>query len=239
MNRTIKTVFAAAAIAASSVSFAQSAESEEEISEGSYGWTPIAIGLATPVQIPWGLCRWDVFGLDLNLFYTDVPKIYGVGIGGFAETTRDSARGLLISGLANLALEDVYGLRGTFGLNYCEKSVYGADVGLVGLRSKLVGCDAELLASYQREVCGLQVCGLASVSTVESYGVNVAGLANLAKTAYGLQVAIGINMTSELHGAQVAIVNYAETCPGGFQIGLVNIIMQNAWPVLPFVNGYF
>jgi len=239
MNRTIKTIFAAAAIAANTAAFGQAAETEEEEIEGAVGWTPLAVGLATPVQLPWGLNRWDVFGLDVNLFYTDAPKLYGIGVGGLALATRDTAIGLFASGLANFSLSDVYGLRGTFGINYCEKTVYGADIGLIGLRSELKGADAALLASYQREVCGLQVCGLASVSTVESYGVNVAGIANFSKTAYGLQVAIGINMTSELHGAQVALVNYAETCPGGFQIGLVNIIMQNKFPVLPFLNLYF
>lgn len=238
MNRTIKTVFATLALSASAA-FAQDAEIEAEETEGAIGWTPVAIGLATPVQLPWGLNRWDVFGIDVNLFYTDTPKIYGAGVGGFALTTRDTAIGLLASGLANIALEDVYGLRATFGLEYAQKNVYGADLGLVGFREKLYGFDAAFLGSFQRSVCGLQICGIASVSTVESYGVNVAGLANLADTAYGLQVAIGINMTRELHGAQIALVNYTELCPSGFQIGLVNIIMQNRWPVLPIVNGFF
>ena len=33
----------------------------------SYGWSVIALGLATPVQLPWGIEKWDIFGLDLNL----------------------------------------------------------------------------------------------------------------------------------------------------------------------------
>lgn len=247
MNRTAMTVLAAFALSATAA-YAQDAENEVEESSAStmpgwteeaVGWTPLAIGLATPVQLPWGLNRWDVFGLDANLFYTDTPKMYGIGAGGLAMTTRNTAIGLVASGLANIALEDVYGLRATFGLEYAAKTVYGADIGLVGFRNRLYGCDAALLGSFQRNVCGLQVCGLASVSTVESYGVNIAGIANFAKTAYGVQLAIGLNMTEELHGAQIAIVNYTELCPGGFQIGLINIIMQNKWPVLPIVNWFF
>ena len=46
-------------------------------------------------------------------------------------------------------------------------------------------------------------------------------------------------MTEELHGAQISLVNYADYCPSGFQIGLVNIIMSNQIKVLPLVNGYF
>ena len=88
-------------------------------------------------------------------------------------------------------------------------------------------------------VCGMQVGGLATVSAEESYGLNVAGLANLAKTAYGLQLALLFNYTTELHGAQISLINYTEACPSGFQIGLVNIIMQNRLKFLPIVNGYF
>ena len=43
----------------------------------------------------------------------------------------------------------------------------------------------------------------------------------------------------ELHGAQIGIVNFAKECPWGFQIGLVNIIMENVIPVLPIVNASF
>ena len=48
-------------------------ESEQEVAEGryqapkSYGWSVIAFGLATPVQLPWGIEKWDIFGLDLNV----------------------------------------------------------------------------------------------------------------------------------------------------------------------------
>jgi hypothetical protein len=46
-------------------------------------------------------------------------------------------------------------------------------------------------------------------------------------------------MTKELHGAQVGLINYTEDCPSGFQIGIVNIILQNRIKFLPIVNGYF
>ena len=67
MKKSIKFGFMALALAATVPAFAE----EEE--EGAIGWTPIAFGLASPVQLPWGLARWDVFGLDLNVFYSDAP----------------------------------------------------------------------------------------------------------------------------------------------------------------------
>jgi hypothetical protein len=46
-------------------------------------------------------------------------------------------------------------------------------------------------------------------------------------------------MTEELRGAQIGLVNYASTCSAGFQLGLVNLIMDNQIPVLPIFNCYF
>ena len=37
----------------------------------------------------------------------------------------------------------------------------------------------------------------------------------------------------------IGIVNYAATCSAGFQIGLVNLIMDNQVPFLPIFNCYF
>lgn len=234
MNRTIKIGLAALALAAVAPAFALETEDE-----GPVGYTPVAIGLATPVQLPWGLNRWDVYGLDLNLFYSDAPAMVGIDIGGLATMVRNETKALVVGGLANLALDDVYGMRVTFGLNYARKEVYGWDTGLFGLRDKIYGLDLEFLGSFQTASCGLQVGGLATVATEESHGVNIAGITNLAKVAKGLQLALLFNGTEELHGCQIALVNYTEACPAGFQIGLINIMMQNVCPVLPFVNGYF
>ena len=169
MNRMLK--FGLTAIALAAVAPAYAEDIEEEEPEGPIGWTPVAIGLATPVQLPWGLNRWDVFGLDVNLFYTDAPKLYGIGVGGLAELTRDRAIGLLVGGLANVAFDDVYGMRATLGLNYCSKSVYGAEVGLVGFRDTLHGLDVQLLGAYQSAVCGMQVGARPVWSPAERNGV--------------------------------------------------------------------
>ena len=235
MNRTIKIGFAALALAAVAPAFAQN----ETNAEGPVGYTPVAIGLATPVQLPWGLNRWDVYGLDLNLFYSDAPTMVGLDIGGLATRVRNETKALVIGGLANIAEDDVYGLRATFGLNYSTKSVYGCDLCLFGLREDFCGFDAEFLGSYQRETCGLSIGGLVTVATEESHGVNIAGLSNITKNARGLQLSGLFNYTETLSGCQIALVNYTDACPSGFQIGLVNIIMQNVCPVLPIVNGYF
>ena len=60
----------------------------------SYGWSVIALGLATPVQLPWGIEKWDIFGLDLNLGYSDSMKMYGWEFAFGANTARKCFIGL-------------------------------------------------------------------------------------------------------------------------------------------------
>lgn len=237
MNKMLKIGVASLALAAACPAFAQ--DVEEEVDSSVIGFTPVAIGLATPVQLPWGINRWDVFGLDLNLFYSDAPKMYGIDVGGLATLTRDTTIGLVVGGLANVSFANNYGLRVTCGLNYTEKGVWGADIGLVGFRDSICGLDVNILSSFQNKACGLQISGLANIAKVKSHGCTIAGIANLAETAYGLQLALVFNMTKELHGAQIGLINYTEDCPSGFQLGLVNIILQNKLKFLPIVNGYF
>ncbi len=235
MNKTVKYGLAALALATVSPVFAQETQESETV-----GWTPIAIGIATPVQLPWGMNMWDVFGLDLNLFYSDAPLMYGLDIGGIAALTRGDMMGLQVAGLGNVALADVYGVRGTIGVNYAwDGEVYGADLGMVGITRKFAGLNAEFLGSYHEEFCGLEAGLLGNIVRGEATGAQLAGLANYADKASGLQFAFIFNMTEVLNGAQVSLVNYARECPAGFQIGLINIIIDNKIKVLPFVNGYF
>ena len=144
MKKSVAFGFAALALAVSVPAFAE----EEE--EGAIGWTPVAIGLASPVQLPWGMARWDVFGLDLNLFYSDAPKMYGIGIGGLAMTTRDDLMGWQLSGLCNWNAKDIYGIRTTLGANISFQETYGVDIGGFAYREGGVrGVYAACLAADQ------------------------------------------------------------------------------------------
>lgn len=236
MNKVFKLGLVAAALAVVTPVFAAEVEEEEE---GAIGWTPIAIGIASPVQLPWGLARWDVFGLDLNVLYSDAPLMYGLGIGGVAMTCRDDMMGLQVSGLCNWNSKDIYGIRATLGANISFGTTYGADLGLFGYRADMWGFDAELVGNYQKNFWGLQIGGVVNLTMEQSYGATIAAGGNMAKKAYGLQLGGVFNFTEELHGCQIGLVNFAQECPWGFQIGLVNVIMDNAIKVLPIVNGYF
>ena len=240
MKKMMKLGFAALAVAA--MMSARAAEAEAETTESEYdaiGWTPIAVGIASPVQLPWGSHTWDVFGLNLGILWTDAPKMYGLDITGIASASRCAMKGIKISGLCNWNTADVYGMRVTLGGTLAWGETYGIDVGAFGFRNEMWGWDTEFLGSYQDEIHGLQIGGLANVSMVQSYGATIAIGGNWAKTAYGLQLGAVFNFTDELHGCQIGLVNFARECPWGFQIGLVNIILDNKLKVLPLINCYF
>ena len=76
MNKFTKTIIAALVFAVAVPSIAVAEEEEE----GPIGWTPFAISLASPVQLPWGIGNWDIFGIDLGLFYNDVWHMYGLDV---------------------------------------------------------------------------------------------------------------------------------------------------------------
>lgn len=240
MNHPMKRFCMALALAATFSAFAAEDPAVEEEETGAVGWTPIALGIASPVQLPWGLAKWDVFGLDFNILYSDAPKMYGLGFGGLAMTTRDDLIGWQFSGLCNWNSKDIYGIRTTLGANIAFGETYGVDVGCFGYRTApFWGVDVEFIGSYETEVNGLQLAGILNLAMEKSYGCVMAIGGNMSKVAYGAQIAAVFNFTDELHGAQVGLVNFARECPWGFQIGLVNIIMDNQIKVLPIVNGYF
>ena len=236
MNKFTKIVAAAAVLAFAVPSFAAEAAEEEE--EGPVGWTPFAISLASPVQLPWGIGNWDVFGIDLGLFYNDVWHMYGLDLA-LATTVRGDTRSLVLSGVFNYASRDVYAIRGTIGANIVAGTLYGMDIGGFGYHNEIYGIDIELVGTMQRRITGFDAAAIFNLTEIESCGCNVAIGVNMAKTAYGCQIAGVFNYTDELHGCQIGLVNFARECPWGFQIGLANIIMDNKIKVLPIVNGYF
>lgn len=236
MNKIIKLSFAALALSVAMPAFAD----EEIEEEGAIGWTPIALGVFSPVQVPWGSALWDVFGLELGILWSDSPKMYGLGVTGIAAATRDDMMGLEVSGLCNWANKDVYGIRGTLGANISFGEGYGFEFGSFSYREKeFWGVDVNFIGTYSQRFSGVQLGGIVNLDMEQSYGAVFAIGGNMTQKAYGFQGAAVFNFCDELHGFQLGLVNFARECPWGLQIGLVNVIMDNAIKVLPLVNFYF
>ena len=240
MKKSVKFGFVALAFAAAVPAFAENADVEVENEYEAIGWTPIAVSLCSPVQIPWGSHTWDVFGLNLGILWSDTPKMYGLGLGTIAMANRDDMYGLGITACCNWNTKNVYGMRVSPGANIAFGTIYGVDVGAFSYRpGEMWGWDTEFLGNYGSKFWGLQIAGLINLSTEQSYGCSIAVGGNMAKVAYGCQVGGIFNFADELHGCQIGVVNFAKECPWGFQVGLVNIIMENVIPVLPIVNASF
>ena len=240
MKKSIKFGIVALAMSAFTPAFAENADVEVENEYEAIGWTPIAVSLCSPVQIPWGSHTWDVFGLNLGILWSDTPKMYGLGLGTIAMANRDDMFGLGITACCNWNTRDVYGMRVTPGANIAFGTIYGIDVGAFSYRSgDMWGWDTEFLGNYGRNFWGLQIAGLINLTSEQSYGCSIAVGGNMAGRAYGCQIGGIFNFADELHGCQIGVVNFAKECPWGFQIGIVNIIMENVIPVLPIVNASF
>lgn len=226
-------------IVAIMVSTIGSVFAQEEETTGAVGWTPVAVSLASPVQLPYGIGEWDVFGLDFGIFYNDVCKMYGAQFS-CANTTRADVKGFAAGGFFNYACKNVYGVRATLGANLAwDGALYGADFGGFGFHKDVYGFDAELAGGITETLVGCQAGLVVAIIEKELCGVTVVGGASIATTVYGCQLSGVFNQTDELHGAQIGLVNIARECPWGFQIGLINVIMDNKVKVLPVVNGYF
>ncbi len=242
MKRVVKNGLFACALAALAV---QPAFAQEEVKDypgapdpTSYGYTVLAIGIGTPFALPWGF-DWDVFGLDLNLVYGDCNKMYGLEIGGVANTARLDMLGLQASLCCNFANRDAVGAQ-VAAVNIGNRTTYGLSVDIAGLHRDFLGLGIDgLIGAYDSEYYGLEIAGLGSAVREDMWGWQVALGANFARRVHGFQTALLFNMTEELRGAQLSLVNYASTCSAGFQIGLLNFIMDNQVPVLPIFNCYF
>ena len=241
-------MFVSTSFAAKSDSAANAEEKEQSAADAyeghykapkSYGWSVIAIGVATPVQLPWGIEKWDIFGLDLNLGYSDSMKMYGWEFAFGANTARKCFMGLQTAIGFNYSNEDAYGLAfSMFNMNNYE--FYGASIDAVGYNRNVYGLEVNLVGSMtERTVGGIQVSGLTNIVGEDMYGAQLAIGANFTRRVHGLQAALVYNQTDLLWGCQLGLVNMAFACDHGFQIGLVNVIMDNQLPFLPFVNGYF
>ncbi len=238
MKRMTKLACAACtAMVVASSAFAE-AESEAQVAPKSKGYTAVAFGFATPVQLPWGF-DWDVYGLDLNLGYSDANRMRGLQVALGANAARTDLMGAQVAIGGNYSPADSYGLKVAL-LNLTNGELDGVAVDAVGLSRGFAGIQVDLLgAGVDGSFYGFTADGLGSLVSEDMWGVQAALGANFARRVHGLQAALIFNMTESLTGAQVSLVNFASECPVGFQIGLVNIILDNVVPVLPIVNGYF
>ena len=89
-------------------------------------------------------------------------------------------------------------------------------------RGALVGAQLGGLVSAAAGGRGAQVSGIASVSDGDFRGVQLAGVANVARQSRGLQLAGVFNGAETVNGLQLTVVNVGGDVRGA-QVGVVNV----------------
>ena len=115
-----------------------------------------------------------------------------------------------------------------------------------GSTGSSVGVSLALLLNYADSYKGLQGAPV-NYNTGDFLGWQAGAVNDTEGSMRGLQTGI-VNYTGKLTGLQLGLLNFAETAENGVQIGLLNILPQNAWfsdlpdglaPGMIFVNWRF
>lgn len=197
--------FIATVLCVVSLSTASLAEVQQRESEfaSSGSWTPFAIGLLPPVQVPGA--DWDITGLRI----------------GILAARQHNVLFLSASGLVDLATGDVNGIEVAGLCNHISSSSGAIQV-------------AGIVNSVDGDFVGVQVAGAYNAVNAKAAGASVAAF-NRAEQMEGLQIGV-FNRARALSGVQVGVVNLVDDGSECIQFGLVNVMRDGIYPVMPVMN---
>ena len=185
------------------------------------------VSFFSPAQFPCGGSRstwWDVRGLRLDLPYGRCGDMIGLDVGVVSHST--SVYGLQVAGV-NVVDNDV---RMTMSAALFANVVGGSNVGFqfAGL-ANIVREDAHTLSLACFNYAGGSYTGLQ------------VGLVNVvpAQAKHAWQVGLWNHGGAFDHCGQIGLFNYVREMNQGVQFGLVNIIENNQYPCVPFINCNF
>ena len=215
--------------------------------ERAWNWSPLGIGLAAPIQLPF--MESDVYGLRVGglLGYNNEVRGLDVGVtelctgsfiglqGALFTWTDGDAYGIQVGALANVVNAKMFGLQAGC-VNADWSDVTGLQLGLVNYDTAFAGVQLGGLVNWDVSTSfGVQL-GLANCDQDEFKGW-AAGLVNYAVRYSGLQLGV-FNVVDEVTGCQLGIVNACDKMRG-VQIGLVNLICEGPLPVMVLANASF
>lgn len=230
------------ALILSSSAFAQEAMAPE-----SHWYTPLEIGIASPIQLP--PASWIVGGVRLDLFYGDSYELYGIDLGLVGRTRKDfwgialngvnwndgNAYGVQLGALANSSLSSVYGVQLASVVNYVYNEMRGVQLAFVNQNGPFYGLQFGAL-NWNRGISYGGQIGLVNSDVNEFNGASI-GLINYAVRSSGAQIGV-VNVSFAGEGLQLGVFNAAESFEG-VQIGVLNIIQKGAMPIMCIVNANF
>lgn len=221
--------------------------SNAKADERAWAWSPLGIGIAAPVQLPfmnsdvYGLrlggvlgINSDVYGLDCGLFEKTDGEFAGIQCAGFTWT-RGRVCGLQLGALANCVFEDeLAGQLGLFNVDFGETSG-GFAFGAVNYAISYYGLQIGALNWNNSSAVGLQF-GVANADQEDYDGFALAGV-NFARRFSGAQFG-AINFADDMTGLQIGVINATERLHG-VQIGALNMIVQSKLPIMVVLNAWF
>ena len=203
------------ATAAMSVAFClTSARAAED--KRAWPWSPIGIGIAAPIQLPYmssdvyGLRLGGLFGynnemcgLDVGLVEISSYSMSGMQVSAFSWTDSD-AYGLQCGGLANVVDGSFYGRQDAL-VNVVWGEFWGLQTGLVNYNGAAFGVQFCGLVSWNCSVSAGWQAGLVNADQ-EDFAGFAAGLVNYANKMVGFQLG-AVNATDKMHGVQIGVIN--------------------------------
>lgn len=212
----------------------------------SWPWSPLGIGIAAPVQLPFtdsdvyglriggllGMER-DVIGLDVGLVEMTRGGFTGLQVAGFSWTGADVC-GLQFSAAGNIALGSAVG--GVFGLcNVFYGDVTGFELGAVNYDASLAGVQSGAVNWNRFDSAGAQV-GAFNWNDAAFTGCAVGAL-SFSDGFTGAQIGF-VNSANTVTGVQIGAVNACESITG-VQIGLINLIASSPVSAMIVANMMF
>ena len=189
---------------------------ESKAENENWKYSPIGLGIAAPVQIPFTDSH--VYGIRLGGIFGWNADVYGIDCG-FAQYASGN-EGAPQVGAINVVGGDFDGLQ-VGAVNVVGAEVAGVQVGVLNWAElNAVGLQVALANTVARETTGIAIGGVQFSDSVE-----------------GGQIGI-VNLSNYVYGFQFGVINACDDI-GGVQIGCINLITTGLVPVLPFVNASF
>lgn len=211
-------------------------------------WSPIGIGIAAPLQLPY--VDSDIYGLRLGGFLGDNNDVYGVGLS-LTEMTAGTFAGLQMSAFS-WTEGDVYGAqfgvlanvvcgRGTAYqsalVNVVQDDFCGAQLGLINYDTGFVGLQFGGILNWNNSAAFGVEFGLVNANQDEYVGAALGALVNYSAKFRGLSCGL-FNVAYEVTGVQLGVFNACDRLHG-IQFGLVNMICESRLPIMVLANAQF
>ncbi|AEI62854.1 ICE-like protease [Corallococcus macrosporus] len=195
---------------------AEALSTGEPVTLGDMPSVPFNLSLVPPLATT---ALWGGGGRNhLALGVLGVRSVQLQGLGGAVGVgwVDGTVEGFQVSGVANVAGGEIFGLQAAFGGNLA----FGGGTG---------GQMSAVFNMAERDFTGFQVSTTANRAAARLRGVQAAVGINLAERLAGAQVGL-INISGDVAGAQVGLINVAGDVRG-VQLGLINIADDVSVPI--------